>query len=89
MEFRWNEWNREHIAQHGVSIDEAESLIRAAAQPFPRKLEDDKWLVIGRGSGGRFLQAIFVLDEDKTIYVIHARPLIDREKQRLRRRRRP
>ncbi len=46
----------------------------------------DKWIVWGRGSGGRFLQVIFVLDQDKTVFVIHARPLTEPEKRRYRRR---
>ena len=53
---------------------------------FRRKIDEDKWLVWGKGRGGRFLQVVFVLDEDETIYVIHARPLTDREKRRYRRR---
>lgn len=84
MEFRWNDWNIEHIAKHGVSPDEAERVVRRAEAPFPRKMADDKWLVWGRGNGGRPIQAIFVLDEDETIYVIHARPLTDNEKRRFR-----
>jgi uncharacterized protein len=87
MEFRWHEWNIEHIGTHGVSPDEAEAVVRCAVQPYPRKLEDDKWLVWGQGRGGRFLQVIFVLDEDESVFVIHARPLTDREKRRYRRRR--
>jgi hypothetical protein len=59
--------------------------VSAARSPFPRKIEDDKRLVWGRGLGGRFLQVIFVLDEDETVYVIHARPLDDQEKRRYRR----
>jgi uncharacterized DUF497 family protein len=86
MDFRWNEWNIEHIASHGVSIDEEENLIHAAGRPYPRKIEEDKWLTWGQGRGGRFLQVIFVTDENDTIYVIHARPLTDQEKRRLRRR---
>ena len=86
MDFRWSEWNIEHIGKHGVLPDEAELLISAARSPFPRKIQDDKWLVWGKGRRGRFLQAIFVLDEDETIYVIHARPLTDQEKRRYRRR---
>lgn len=27
MEFRWNDWNIEHIGKHGVQPDEAELLI--------------------------------------------------------------
>ncbi len=82
MEFRWNEWNIDHIAMHGVSPDEAEAVVRNARRPYPRYHKDGKWLVWGRGSGGRLLQVIFVLDEDDTKFVIHARPLTDREKKR-------
>ena len=86
MEFRWNDWNVEHIARHGVSPDEAEAAVERAARSFPRKIEDDKWLVWGRGSGGRFLQVVFVLDDDDTVFVFHARELTPPEKRRLRRR---
>jgi uncharacterized DUF497 family protein len=87
MDFRWNDWNVEHIGTHGVSADEAEVVVRGARGPFPRRIEDDKWLVWGRGQGGRLLQVIFVLDLDDTVFVIHARPLTDQEKRRLRRKR--
>jgi len=86
MEFRWNEWNLEHVAQHGVSPEEVEKAILTAGPPFPLARSDDKWLVWGCGRGGRWLQAVYVLDEDDTVFVIHARPLTHREKRRLRRR---
>ncbi len=86
MEFRWNEWNIEHIHRRGVSPEEAEAIVGAAKRPFPRKIDDDKWLVWGRGSGGRLLQAVFVIDDDDSVFVIHARPLSEREKRRFRRR---
>jgi uncharacterized DUF497 family protein len=88
MEFRWNDWNINHIATHGVSPEDAESAVRSARNPFPRKIENDKWLVWGRGRGGRLLQVIYVVDLDESIYVIHARPLIDKEKRQFRRRKR-
>ena len=84
MDFRWNQWNEEHVAGHGVLPIEAEAVIEGARRPFPRKIEDDKWLVWGRGAGGRLLQVVFVLDEDESVYVIHARPLNDREKRHYR-----
>lgn len=86
MDFRWNDWNIEHIGGHGVAPEEAERVIQQARSPYPRTIHDDKWLVWGRGSGGRFLQVIFVLDEDGTIFVIYARPLTESEKRRNRRR---
>ena len=35
-----------------------------------------------------FLQVIFVVDPEETVYVIHARPLNEQEKRRLRRKQR-
>jgi uncharacterized DUF497 family protein len=86
LDFRWNRWNVDHIEAHGVSMEEAEQVVEQAAAPFPLRREDDKWLVWGRGRGGRFLQVVFILDDDDAVFVIHARPLTDREKRRFRRR---
>jgi uncharacterized DUF497 family protein len=85
-EFRWNEWNVEHLTRHGVKPEEAEDVVMAARQPYPLERPDDKWLVWGRTPSGRALQVVFVLDDD-TIYVIHARDLTTREKRQYRRRR--
>ena len=62
MDFRWNEWNIEHVGRHGVTAEMAEEVLQGARSPFPRRMDDD-------GS----------------IYVLHARPLTDREKRRYRR----
>jgi hypothetical protein len=42
-------------------------------------------LVRGRRRGGRPIQVVFVLDDDGTAFVIHARPLTEAEKRRFRR----
>ncbi len=88
MLFRWNEWNVNHVQKHGVDPDEAEQVVRQARQPYPLWYAEGKWGVWGPGRGGRLLQVVYVLDDDGTVYVIHARPLNEREKQRYRRRRR-
>ena len=87
-EFRWNDWNIEHIAQHGVMPDEAEEVIRAMRPPFPQYVGDGKWLVLGQTASGRYLQVIFIISPEDMFYVIHAMPLSERGKRRLRRRRR-
>jgi uncharacterized protein len=84
-EFRWNEWNAEHIAEHGISREEAEAIIQNARSPYPREVQQGKYLVRGQTSGGLFLQAAFVVDPEGAIYVIHARPLTDADKRRYRR----
>jgi hypothetical protein len=86
VEFRWNEWNLEHIARHGVRAEEAEGVVENAVPPYPEGREDEKLLVIGRGTGERWLHVIYVLDDDGTAFIIHARPLNDMEKRRYRRR---
>ena len=86
LQFRWNDWNLEHATQHGVRPEEAEAVVETAQPPFPQQLGDDKLLVIGRGIVGRFVQVIYLLDEDGAVYIIHAMPLNDRQKKRLRRR---
>ena len=63
MIFSWDAWNRRHIATHGVAEAEAEHVVRHAADPFPRKTADDKWLVWGQTGNGRHLQAVFVYRE--------------------------
>lgn len=85
MEFRWNDWNIEHLAKHGVDPDEAEQVIAHARAPYPRSRSDDKYLVWGSGRADRLLQVVFVLDDDATVFVIHARPLTDRERRQFRR----
>ena len=88
MDFRWNAWNVEHIARHGVEPDDAETAVCGARRPFPMPRGHGKWLVWAPGRGGRILQVVFVLDDDDTVFVIHARLLTEREKRRYRRMRR-
>jgi len=85
-EFRWNEWNVEHLARHGVRPDEAEDVVMAGRRPYPLERPDGKWLAWGPTRGGRVLQVVCILDDDDTIYVIHGRDLTPREKRRYRRR---
>jgi uncharacterized DUF497 family protein len=76
---------RDHIAEHGVSPDEAEWVVEHARRPYPQARPDGKRFVIGRGYGDRWLQVIYIYDPEDVVYVIHARPLTDREKRRARR----
>lgn len=86
MIFKWNAWNEEHIAAHGIEPEGAEEVILDARSPFPLVQDDEKYLVWGPTAAGRLLQVVFVIDPSDAIFVIHARPLTDREKKRYRRR---
>ena len=85
--FRWNDWNHYHIGSHGILPEEAEHVVNHATPPYPEYVGAGKWLVRGQAPDGRYLQVIFVIEDD-CYYVIHARGLTDKEKRQLRRRRR-
>ncbi len=90
VDCKWNDWNIAHIAEHGVGPPEAEFVIEFAGPGFPKYVGDDRYLARGQTSAGHYLQVVFTYDKlDGRIYVIHARPLTDREKRQFRRRRQP
>jgi hypothetical protein len=57
MDFRWNEWNLDHIAEHGVAPEDVEYVIQNAVRPFPRYEGKGKYRVWGRAADGYYLQA--------------------------------
>src|SRR5438046_900225 len=84
--FRWNDWNLEHATRHGVSPAESEAIVLSASRPWPEKqgpATRPKWMVQGRGVGGRVVQVVYVVDPDDTTgYIIHAMPLTTKAKAR-------
>jgi hypothetical protein len=91
--FRWNNWNVEHIAEHGVAPDEAEWIVEHARRPYPELMDKNKWRVAGHGRGGRWMQVIFIFDPEEenpdtedTAFIIHSRPLTEKEIKRERKR---
>jgi hypothetical protein len=55
LDFRWNEWNVEHLAKHGVEPEAAEQAVEAAGRRFPRRVGEDKWPTWGTDERGRLL----------------------------------
>ncbi|MGD0463795.1 MAG: hypothetical protein ABSB74_15010 [Tepidisphaeraceae bacterium] len=85
-EFRWNVPNVDHIDKHGIKWTEAEFVVNHPARGFPRREAGQKFRVWGRTLDGRYLQVVYIFDPPGVIYVIHARPLTESEKRRLRQR---
>jgi uncharacterized DUF497 family protein len=84
-EFRWNDWNLDHVEKHGVSPKEAEHIVVNARRPYPRHEGARKYRVRGQTAAGDYLQVIYLIDTDRTLYIIHARPLSETEKRQFRR----
>jgi len=58
-DFRWNTFNLDKVAKHGVSPAEAEHVVRFAKRPYPRPHKKGTWLVRGRGRSNRLLPFLF------------------------------
>ncbi len=88
MEFVWTVQNVDHIAKHGISPRQAEYVVEHARRPYPQMVGDDRRLVVGRLSDGRYVQVVYVPSRSVpgAVYVMHARPLAEDEKRRFRRR---
>jgi uncharacterized DUF497 family protein len=86
-EFRWIDWNIGKVEGHGLSIGDVEYVVNNARRPYPRPIGNEKWLVVGPLRSGRIIQAIYVIDADETLFVIHARLLTPKERRRRRRNR--
>jgi hypothetical protein len=85
FEFRWIEWNVNHIGEHGVSPEEAEYVVRHPGRGYPRHGRNETISVRGRTMAGDYLQVVYLIDAppESTIFVIHARPLNESERHKL------
>jgi uncharacterized DUF497 family protein len=73
--FAWDQPNRDHIAKHDVSSDEAEFVVENAASPFPESAGDGKRRVWGATPNGRLLQVIYVLKKQDDVAFESLSPL--------------
>jgi len=60
-------------------------VVRHSPDRNRRKIGDAKYLVQSRDTGDRFIEVIYLLDEDGTAFVIHAMPLTTRRRRGKRR----
>ena len=76
-----------HIYEHGISEDEVLQVLHGHGEDFPAR--DDSRMRIGKTAGGRYLQVIYVPDEDpQSVFVITAYELRGKAKIAFRRRQR-
>jgi len=68
------------VEKHGVTPREAEHVVNRPARGFPQR-DGLKRLVQGRGQGDRWVQVVYLIDPDGTIFVIHAMPLTSRRRR--------
>ena len=80
--FDWNEANIEHIAEHGVTPDEAEEVFsdedNVQDEDIEHSIIEKRFLIIGKTEKGRLLYQIFTRRGDK-IRVISSRDINKKE----------
>jgi uncharacterized DUF497 family protein len=84
--FRWNYWNVAKVEKHGLTPADAEHVVRFPLLGYPMHHKRESWIAKGQTSGGTYIQVVYLIDPDFTVYVIHAMPLVGRRQRRRRRR---
>ena len=74
----WDDWNREHIKKHSVSISEAEGVGRKII--YHRKTDKNRYLAVGR-SGNRIITLIIRRLEPTTYFLTTARDASKKERK--------
>jgi hypothetical protein len=62
------------VQLHGCTVAEVEYVVNHPTRGYPVR-DGEKRRVHGRGQGDRFVQVVYVIDPDGTIFVIDAMPL--------------
>ena len=70
----WDDWNREHIAKHGVLPEEAEEVTER--DPVVRETNKSRFQLLGSTLAGRMLSVVIgaVPNQPNVYYVFSARP---------------
>lgn len=83
-ELEWDDYRIEHIAQHGVEIEE---VWETCEDPFhlARRQGHCRFLLYGQTEDGRYIFVVLEHIEDSVYKPITARDMTDREKRSFRR----
>jgi uncharacterized DUF497 family protein len=85
--FVWTDDRIDHVARHGVEIEEFEEVCfgRAMAVRVEARGKNPVYEVLGRTDAGRYLVCVVILFPDATGFPITARPMTAKEKRRFER----
>lgn len=77
-QFRWIEWNIQHILRHNVETYEVE-YVAFDDNPWFRKNKDDSYIMYGVAEG-RYIFVVFTIENAES-FVITARDMTETEKK--------
>ena len=62
--FIWDDKNTAHIAEHGITVEDAQYVVDHARSPYPMPHGDAKFFVRGRTRSGDYIQVSYVWESD-------------------------
>ena len=69
--FVWDGENEEHLAEHGVTVDE---FVEVVCDPhrLEQSRSSDRWIAFGMTSTGRYLACVYEMFDETTVYAVTA-----------------
>ena len=84
----WDDWNEEHIARHGVEVEEVEEVLAGMfALPFIQRARQGTYRALGQAADGRYLAIFFAVRSPGRVYPITARDMDMKERRTYQRQR--
>lgn len=75
----WNEWNRNHIKKHNVTVDEVEEVYKNKKFDLDSYLDRKK--LYGLSNNGRMMIIVVSKENNKNVYVFSARDMSRKERR--------
>lgn len=75
----WDEWNKEHIKKHNVTVSEVEEVYKSSK--ITRKANLNRKLILGETKNGRFLTIVVSTEKQIEPYVVSARDMSKKERR--------
>lgn len=77
----WDDFNKEHLKKHSVSVKEVEESCHNILGKFQAK--NDRFLLIGKAKNGRVISMIVAIKGSQSIYIVTARDTSKNEKNHI------
>jgi uncharacterized DUF497 family protein len=75
----WDEWNREHITKHNVSVSEVNEACYKPMEAY--KSYQNRLIILGKTKNKRLLTIVLMKKEKGIFYIVTARDMSRRERK--------
>lgn len=75
----WDEWNKEHIKKHNVTVSEIEEVFRSTK--ITKQSYLNRILILGKTKKNRLLTVVISTEKQESPYVVSARDMSKKERR--------